>query len=397
MLIVCLTSSCAEKTEEGDKTVDNRQFLTPWHEGVLDIHHISTGRGDATLVIMPDGTNLLIDCGDAATSGATTHNEVLPVLPNASKHAAGWVQNYFKSFAPESVNNTVIDYALLTHYHGDHMGSASEPYAVSLKGYSFKLNGLTELGYYMTINKLINRTDENSSAMPANYKAYIKEWRKVKGLATEVFKTGSNSQIAMLHTPEKYPSFEVRNVVSSRSLWTGVGDGVKSFSAVSEENSNSCGVRISFGKFDYLSTGDLPGSAASQDLENVLSAVVGECDVVQANHHGYQSAMGRTYCKNIDAQVYVVASREYWHPSGDAVKNMCDRSLHSSEPQVYCAGLLPSTRESLSGLGFGGFFKKDGHIVVRVTDGGECFRIYVLNDRSMDREITYVSPIFYSK
>ena len=30
------------------------QPLTPWSEGVLDIHHISTGKGNATFVIFPD-------------------------------------------------------------------------------------------------------------------------------------------------------------------------------------------------------------------------------------------------------------------------------------------------------------------------------------------------------
>ena len=28
--------------------------LTPWHEGYLDIHQISTGRGNATFMILPD-------------------------------------------------------------------------------------------------------------------------------------------------------------------------------------------------------------------------------------------------------------------------------------------------------------------------------------------------------
>jgi hypothetical protein len=34
--------------------------LPPWTPGQLDIHHIATGRGNATLVIMPDGTSLLL-------------------------------------------------------------------------------------------------------------------------------------------------------------------------------------------------------------------------------------------------------------------------------------------------------------------------------------------------
>jgi len=35
------------------------QRITPWVHGTLDIHQISTGRGNAALVVMPDGTTLL--------------------------------------------------------------------------------------------------------------------------------------------------------------------------------------------------------------------------------------------------------------------------------------------------------------------------------------------------
>jgi hypothetical protein len=35
----------------------------PWREGYLDIHHISTGSGNATFMVFPDGTTLLFDAG----------------------------------------------------------------------------------------------------------------------------------------------------------------------------------------------------------------------------------------------------------------------------------------------------------------------------------------------
>ena len=38
--------------------------ITPWQPGMLDIHQISTGRGNAGLYIFPDGTTLLVDAGE---------------------------------------------------------------------------------------------------------------------------------------------------------------------------------------------------------------------------------------------------------------------------------------------------------------------------------------------
>lgn len=40
------------------------EYLPDWQEGYLDIHNIATGRGDATYVILPDATTMLIDCGE---------------------------------------------------------------------------------------------------------------------------------------------------------------------------------------------------------------------------------------------------------------------------------------------------------------------------------------------
>ena len=38
--------------------------LTPWSEGELDIHTISTGRGECLFFIMPDGTTMVVDAGE---------------------------------------------------------------------------------------------------------------------------------------------------------------------------------------------------------------------------------------------------------------------------------------------------------------------------------------------
>src|SRR5262245_4069855 len=38
--------------------------LPAWSPGVLDIHHLATGRGNAAFLRLPDGTTILVDAGD---------------------------------------------------------------------------------------------------------------------------------------------------------------------------------------------------------------------------------------------------------------------------------------------------------------------------------------------
>ena len=55
--------------------------LVPWSKGNLDIHFISTGRGNSTFILMPDGTTLLIDAGDLNEDS----ERLTPSVPDSSK------------------------------------------------------------------------------------------------------------------------------------------------------------------------------------------------------------------------------------------------------------------------------------------------------------------------
>ena len=125
--------------------------LPPWSRGVLDIHQISTGRGNAALLIFPDGTTLLVDAG-AASDGMKMADA--DPRPDASRTAGGWIVRYIeRAQAPARPH---LDFALLTHFHPDHMGA---PTAASLpsKSGAFKLTGITEVGEAIPIDVLIDR------------------------------------------------------------------------------------------------------------------------------------------------------------------------------------------------------------------------------------------------
>ena len=125
--------------------------LPPWKEGYLDIHHIHAGVNVATFLIFPDGTTMLIDCGDLDIAkfnqkyGKATalypKLDVVSPYPNQSKTTGQWVIDYIHHFWPntadpaatpnysntngDNTNNIrrVIDIMMITHFHQDHIGS----------------------------------------------------------------------------------------------------------------------------------------------------------------------------------------------------------------------------------------------------------------------------------
>lgn len=121
----------------------NLNYLPSWKEGCMDIHHIATGQGDCTFIIFPDGTTLLVDAGDIGCPDGTS--SWYHIIPSKSKTPGEYICDYIKHFRK---GGRPLDYALLTHFHSDHLGS-SKTAVSSIKGYD--IGGLLLVGEYIGI------------------------------------------------------------------------------------------------------------------------------------------------------------------------------------------------------------------------------------------------------
>jgi beta-lactamase superfamily II metal-dependent hydrolase len=93
------------------------QPLPKWTPGTLDIHQINTGRGNAALFVLPDGTTLLLDAGD----GGNPPPRGTPPRPDGSRPTGEWIARYVRAMGVEA-----IDYGYLTHFHDDHMNAMAD-------------------------------------------------------------------------------------------------------------------------------------------------------------------------------------------------------------------------------------------------------------------------------
>lgn len=124
--------------------------ITPWQPGMLDIHQISTGCGNAGLYIFPDGTTLLVDAGELL-GGSPQHT---PPRPDDTRGAGEWVVRYVRH-ALRHDPQSALDYLLLTHFHLDHMGEVAPDMPVSPHGYT--LTGVTRVVEELKVGKLLDR------------------------------------------------------------------------------------------------------------------------------------------------------------------------------------------------------------------------------------------------
>ena len=386
--------------------------LTPWREGYLDIHQISTGRGNATFMILPDGTTMVVDMGDM---GDVSHfkQEIMPAVPSAEKSPAQWVAQYVRHFSRPLGNDGKVDYMMITHYDSDHIGVLGEC-------------GVSELDSLLHIEKIVDRgydypTPEQAMSMNKwTLPGYLRTMasRADRGLGYEKFVVGSDSQFALKHAPENYADFKIRNIYANGHIWTGeglrtrdlvIGEGEEYAQNLKAMNENrlSCTINISYGDFDYHNGGDIQGSSINstrpwRNVEKFVGEFIGETDVVLANHHAYSDAMYEPFLKAVTPQVCIVPVWDYYHPQPSTLYNMLrcgidggHHAVRDSVNYVFSAGIVGSNRERLASDGQ--LIMPDGHIVVRVYEGGDRFQVFVLNDRSLGYEITYRTPVLESR
>ncbi len=372
--------------------------LPDWSAGTLDIHHINTGRGEAALLVLPDGTTMLVDAGATARTGP----RVCAQKPDSSRTPGRWIAEYIRRVLKQR-DEPLLDYALITHFHGDHMGQPGANSAVSAAG-GYLLSGITEVGENIKINKILDRgwPDYNyplplDNEMVANYRKFL-DWQISRNaLVAERFTAGRDDQIVLVHDRGSYPKFSVRNIAVNGHVWTGEGAGTKNHLPAAgdipedadwedqlNENMFSTVLKLSYGKFDYYTGGDLPGyqwpgAPAWGDLETPVAKAVGAVDVHVLDHHGFVDAANEFFLRTLRPRVHIIQSWSPGHPAPGVYRRLVSRKLYPGPRELFITNFMDATR-IVMGYATENFASSQGHIVVRVAPGGGSYRVIVLDD-----------------
>jgi len=366
--------------------------LSAWVPGTIEIHQISTGRGNSALFILPDGTTMLVEAGAAGDGLPETDPH-----PDASRTPAAWVTRYLKRHLPPGA--TGLDYALITHFHADHMGQLMKSSPPAQSG-GYRLAGITEVDEALPIRVLIDRgwpdysypapfTDQTM----ANYRHFL-DARMHTGMTVERFKPGSASQIRLKKETVKYPAFEIRNIICNGEVWTGEGETTRqlfppldSLASADRPNENMCsvGFRLRFGHFRYFTGGDIPGTPdpgfpAWHAPEAAIAPIIGAVDVHVVNQHGSMGEESEPFLQALQSTVFVIPSWAPSHPAPDVLKRIMNSRLPPSPRYVFATDLREAARIVI-GQRATQLAGPPGHVVIRVEEGGDRYRVFVLDNR----------------
>ena len=363
--------------------------LPLWQPGYLDIHQINTGRGDCALLVFPDGTSLLVDAGDGGRDEGPPRGVVRK--PDGSRSPGEWIARYARR-ALRGDAEAAIDYGYVTHFHGDHIG------------------GFDEVAAHIPIRKLLDRGwPEYDYPIPMPNEGVAKDYRafvesRPGGMKVERFRPGRTDQIKLLRAPEKYPSFEVRNLAANGEVWTGVASVTRKHFPERyrdmprrdwpSENQSSMAIRVSYGAFDYYTGGDMPGTLQPgeplwHDVETPVAKVAGPVEVVVANHHGNRDSTNAFFVQALRPRLWILPVWSSDHPSHDVLARMFSTRLYPDDRDVLATN-MPLANKHVIGPLLDRLLSDQGHIVVRVRDGGASYQAIILEDSDESMRVTAV-------
>ena len=384
-----------------DKTVG--RAWTGWKKGHFQVHFIYTGVAESMFLIFPDGTSMLLDCGD--------HNAVgrgklaVPVLPSPDRHSGEWIARYVERVNP---HGSEVDYMMLSHYHCDHTGDPEfNAGLVTRDGETFALSGFTQAAERLTFRRAVDRAwpdykdpvpmpDETEGGCVGQIHSLFKRMQKQWGTQIEQFRVGEKDQIKLLHNPERYPGFSIRNLCGSGRI--AAPDGtvtdlyakrIVSGETDLNENGMSMGLIISYGPFRYYTAGDFCDSFTLKDgtvvdVEQELAKVCPPVHVAKVNHHGHYS-MPASLVSALRAKVWVTCVWDQLHDVAPVMERLADRSLYPGS-RILCPCIFPAERraedagspwlDDIEPACFDG-----AHVVLDVEPGGKRYSITCLDAR----------------
>ncbi|HPF69343.1 MAG TPA: MBL fold metallo-hydrolase [Candidatus Krumholzibacteria bacterium] len=276
--------------------------------GTLTITCIDVGQGDATLIQSPSGRTLLFDGGE---NGRGT-SIVVPFL-----HAAGV---------------DTLDWIVASHYHSDHIG------------------GLDEVMSAIPVRYAVY--DRGGSYTTATYNSYV----AAAGAKRTTLAVGQVIDMG-------------EGVTVTAINMNGAGVLPAPYTNSTYENEYDVCLKVEYGGFDFVQAGDLTGdpSSGSKDIETTMSALVGDVDVYQVNHHGSYTSSTAAWLSATQPEVSVISvgdGNSYGHPHQVVLDRLQAFSSFVYQTETGSGGTLPASDLRVV----------HGHVVI-ATDGGATYTV----------------------
>lgn len=369
--------------------------LPQWREGEMEIHHIYTGRGECTFLILPDGTTMLIGAGDAKAT-----EECQFITPHIKTPVVEKITSYIKALLPAGTDS--IDYLLASNLNPEQIGGLDEhTQHTNGREPDYFLTGIPAICEKFHFSKLIDRDFpiynypiQNLKLEAKNYVNFIRYQTLKNHLQAEHFDVGRNTQITLRKKPQKYGRyFQILNLAASGNIWTGKGLNSiplfalkHNFKYRNNENTMSIAIRINYGSFSYYTGGDLAGNIewrpdSITGIDHLVGRTCGKVDVCKANNGCSAASNSQEFIQHVKAKNYIVMPWNDKQLDPVTMERLITSEEKTAIPQIFSTQ-YPEKYNPLNHRYMWGDHAcpHTGNIVVKVTNKGKSYKIYVVDD-----------------
>ena len=374
--------------------------LPPWKPGEFQVHFIYTGVAESMFWILPDGTTMLLDCGDH--KAWTRGKKAVWILPNGNRNAGEWIARYVTRVNPAK---TAVDYMMLSHHHADHGGMDGWGAGTrDWNGQTLSVSGFLQAADTLTFGAAFDRgwPDFNDPVPDAQCDTVCyAHMRKVydylmqrDGLKMEKFTIGAVNQVAMRKDAAAYPSFSVTNITGNGKIRRRNGEVRDLYAELHNakrlnENGMSLGLLVQYGPFRFYTAGDFSDTpklpdGSRRNIEAELAKELDPVDVAKVNHHAHHS-MPTELVAALQARVWTACMWDQLHITADSLTRLSDRAAYPG-PRLIAPGVFtPERRFEDEGKPFLRDIAPEafdaGHVVLNVAPGGNTYTVaYVTAD-----------------
>lgn len=265
--IVVIAPKIEQQEIESDKVKRIREMITTSHPDEIGVVYLNAGQGDATIVRLPNGKVMVIDCN----------------VDNSPENIVG----YLKSAEIKKIDNLVI-----THPHYDHMSGMKEI------ANNFEVGEIWKTQFK-------RKKELESQDSYEKYKEYLGGLRKLVKEGTEI----------------KMPTSKNKPFVDEEKLKIKVlGPSQSSQSKNENIHKESLVLQIKFGKTSLMFTGDTPNDELDRinDYYNIKNTTIWH-----ASHHGSNEGANEAVLKKASPKYTVIPvgkDNDHGHPHEDAEK-----------------------------------------------------------------------------
>ena len=380
------TATLCGESALSDGMADNG---TGWTRGHFQVHQIYTGKAESYFLVFPDGTSMLLDCGDSnphTFQAQRFGDRSVPILPDESEPAGAWIARYVARANPRGKD---VDYLFLSHFHGDHSSGFKD--AIE----TLRFRRAIDRGWPNYDDPLPYPKDERwmGGSLTDMRRVYARLQAR-DGLMIEKFRVGARDQICLLQDAKGFPDFTVFNLCGCGKVAMPDGTTFDCYgeehgrhkTCVYNENAMSLGMVFTYGKFKFYTAGDFTASdglkgtwkGKKTNIESILAKACSPVSVAKANHHAAWACPDDLVAA-LRPKVWLASV--WWQLQCDAktMARLSSRSSYAGErlllPGVMCAERRREDAGAAYLADVPNAVHTPAHVVIDVPPGGETFTV----------------------